>query len=34
VPKAIQLIQRAIDQGLAWIIHEFCGEKRKDALKG
>jgi hypothetical protein len=19
---------------LAWIIHEFCGEKRKDALKG
>jgi hypothetical protein len=21
-------------RSLAWIIHDFCGEKRKDALKG
>ena len=25
---------RVIREGLAWIIREFTGEKRKDALKG
>jgi hypothetical protein len=23
-----------VREGLAWIIHDFAGEKRKDALKG